>query len=116
LEKENDIVEDPRGVYLAADAIRILYALGLGDVMPKIGHGTLAGLLHVDSNLIIGTDNQSVHFHSSSFANPPYHTIDAHKETLQQAVPAGILQIQPALGKSHIPPNDIIQIHPKAGD
>jgi 2-polyprenyl-6-methoxyphenol hydroxylase-like FAD-dependent oxidoreductase len=41
LEKESDIVEDPRGVYLAADAIRILYALGLGDVMPKIGHRTI---------------------------------------------------------------------------
>ncbi|CZT20253.1 related to monooxygenase [Ramularia collo-cygni] len=64
LEREPGIVEDPRGVYLAADAVRILYALGLGPDMPKIGHGIL----------------------------------DVHKDSLQQTVPTGILQIQPELG------------------
>lgn len=39
LEKEPDITDDPRGVYLAADAIRILYDLGLGSEMHVIGHG-----------------------------------------------------------------------------
>jgi hypothetical protein len=41
LEKELDITDDPRGVYLAADAIRILYGLGLGSEMPVIGHGQI---------------------------------------------------------------------------
>jgi hypothetical protein len=39
LEKELDITDDPRGVYLAADAVRILYGLGLGSQMSTIGHG-----------------------------------------------------------------------------
>lgn len=39
LEKEPKITDDPRGVYLAADAIRILYDLGLGSEMHMIGHG-----------------------------------------------------------------------------
>ena len=41
LEKELEITDDPRGVYLAADAIRILYGLGLGSQMPVIGHGKI---------------------------------------------------------------------------
>lgn len=41
LEKEKDIVDDPRGVYLAGDALRVLWKLGLGDQMPSIGHGIL---------------------------------------------------------------------------
>lgn len=39
LEKEINIGDDPRGVYLAGDAVRILYQLGIGDQMKFIGHG-----------------------------------------------------------------------------
>jgi hypothetical protein len=39
LEKELEVGDDPRGVYLAADAVRILYSLGLGKYMSTIGHG-----------------------------------------------------------------------------
>jgi hypothetical protein len=38
LEKEVGISEDPRGVYLAGDAVRILYQLGIGNQMDTIGH------------------------------------------------------------------------------
>ena len=38
LEKEVGITEDPRGVYLAGDAVRILYQLGLGTQIGIIGH------------------------------------------------------------------------------
>lgn len=37
LEKEVSIGEDPRGVYLAGDAIRVLYQLGIGDQIDIIG-------------------------------------------------------------------------------
>lgn len=39
LEKEQDITEDPRGVFLGGDAIRILYDIGIGDKLGAIGHG-----------------------------------------------------------------------------
>lgn len=49
LEKEQDVTEDPRGVYLAEDAIRILYELGIRDQMKKIGHGIyLNSLAHLE--------------------------------------------------------------------
>ncbi|SMY26208.1 unnamed protein product [Zymoseptoria tritici ST99CH_1A5] len=83
LEKEQDIVEDPRGVYLAADAVRILYALGLGPSMSKIGH-----------------ELQAVNFHTTSIVNKPFHALDVQRDSLQQAVPTGVLQIQPALEKA----------------
>jgi hypothetical protein len=39
LEKEIRIGDDPRGVYLAGDAVRVLYQLGIGHYMSVIGHG-----------------------------------------------------------------------------
>jgi 2-polyprenyl-6-methoxyphenol hydroxylase-like FAD-dependent oxidoreductase len=39
LEKETEIDEDPRGVFLAGDAIRVLYQIGIGDQMAVIGKG-----------------------------------------------------------------------------
>ena len=38
LEKELSVNEDPRGVFLAGDAVRIFYQVGIGEVMAKIGH------------------------------------------------------------------------------
>lgn len=82
LERENEITLDPRGVYLAGDAVRILFSLGLGNEMPIIGH-----------------ELKAVHFHKSSIVNNPFYSLDLQKDILQQAVPTGILQIQPNLGK-----------------
>ena len=39
LEKERGITEDPRGVFLAGDANRIMEDLGIGAKMKTIGHG-----------------------------------------------------------------------------
>lgn len=38
LEKELSVNEDPRGVFLAGDAVRIFYQVGIGEDMAKIGH------------------------------------------------------------------------------
>lgn len=39
LEKEESITQDPRGVVLTGDALRSLYALGLGKYISSIGQG-----------------------------------------------------------------------------
>lgn len=80
LERERDITEDPKAVHHAADAVRILYDLELGDNMPLIRH-----------------EVELVQFHTSSFVNTAYHSVDMCNNILQQAVPAGIVQMQPAL-------------------
>jgi hypothetical protein len=41
LERETEIAQDPRGVYLAGDAVRILWSLVLGKRMFWIGHGEI---------------------------------------------------------------------------
>ena len=38
LEKELDINQDPRGVALIGDAVRIFYHVGIGGEMERIGH------------------------------------------------------------------------------
>jgi len=45
LERDLEIGEDPRGVYLAGEAVRILYQLGIGDQMRFIGQGVSDMLL-----------------------------------------------------------------------
>lgn len=39
LEKDSEVTKDPRGVYLAGDAVRIFYDLGLENEVSTIGHG-----------------------------------------------------------------------------
>lgn len=42
LEKELEVTEDPRGITLTGDAVRISHQLGAGDeLMTKIGHGAI---------------------------------------------------------------------------
>ncbi|PPJ59947.1 hypothetical protein CBER1_09897 [Cercospora berteroae] len=78
LEKEEEVTQDPQGVVLAGDAVRILYQLGLGPDMSKIGHELL-----------------EVNFHTSSFINPPFHQLDLKSDNMSQAVPGAVLQVQP---------------------
>ncbi|GIZ44734.1 hypothetical protein CKM354_000792500 [Cercospora kikuchii] len=80
LEKEKEITQDPRGVVIAGDAVRILYQLGLGPDMPKIGHELL-----------------EINFHTSSFTNPPFHRLALSSDNMSQAVPGAVLQVQPKL-------------------
>ncbi|KAJ8129761.1 hypothetical protein O1611_g3869 [Lasiodiplodia mahajangana] len=80
LEKETEIAEDPRGVALTHDAVRICWDLELGDDMDKIGEE----LPHFN-------------FHKTSFANAPFFSADSLPDSLAQTLPSAIFQIQPML-------------------
>ncbi|KAH8700990.1 putative monooxygenase [Talaromyces proteolyticus] len=83
LEKESDITDDPRGVYLAGDALRVLWKLGLGDAMPSIGH-----------------ELDAIYYHPSSFKAPPFLTIPIAHDWMGHTIPGGILQSQPKLERA----------------
>ncbi|KAB5515387.1 putative monooxygenase [Coniochaeta sp. 2T2.1] len=80
LEKEQAITQDPRGVSLSGDAIRILYDIGIGDKLGTIGH-----------------DAEKILFHKATFKNDPFFSIDTTRDALNQAVPEVIMQVQPRL-------------------
>ncbi|XXG97376.1 hypothetical protein Hte_003675 [Hypoxylon texense] len=80
LEKDLEITQDPRGVYLTHDAIRILWDLGLGDSLKEIGHEVL-----------------TVNFHATSFKNDPFHVMHLSRDDYWQTLPNAILHIQPKL-------------------
>ncbi|KAB5511191.1 putative monooxygenase [Coniochaeta sp. 2T2.1] len=80
LEKEQAITQDPRGVALSGDAVRILYDIGIGDKLGTIGH-----------------DVEKILFHKATFKNDPFFSIDTTRDALNQAVPEAIMQVQPRL-------------------
>ncbi|KAF5648070.1 3-(3-hydroxy-phenyl)propionate 3-hydroxycinnamic acid hydroxylase [Fusarium sp. NRRL 52700] len=80
LEKEADITTDPRGVFLTGDAVRILHSLGVND-LANIGH-----------------EMPHVNVHRGAFNTPPFFSIRLGDiNSLEQALPEGILQMQPRL-------------------
>ncbi|KAI1253335.1 hypothetical protein MGN70_005543 [Eutypa lata] len=83
LEKETGITHDPRGVYLTNEAVRILWDLGIGSDLKKIGH-----------------DVETINFHNTSFQNAAYYIMDPRSDFAQQTVQNGIFQIQPELEAS----------------
>jgi len=103
LEKELDITEDPRGVALAHDAVRICWHLGLGSDIDKIGHGSNLPFVASENKDILMeltyTELPHTNFHKTSFANTPFFTLDTRPDDLAQALPSGIFQFQPMLGK-----------------
>ncbi|KAK5629406.1 hypothetical protein RRF57_005121 [Xylaria bambusicola] len=80
LEKELEIVDDPRGITITNDAVRICWDLGLGGDMEKISQE----LPHFN-------------FHQSSFVNPPFFQSEAFPDTFSQALPKAMFHIQPKL-------------------
>ncbi|KAI0019446.1 monooxygenase-like protein [Xylariomycetidae sp. FL0641] len=80
IEKEVEITQDPRGVYLTHDAVRILWDLGLGEDMAWMGQ-----------------EVPLVNFHKTSFAQMPFHVFDSSSDEYWHCVPNGIFQIQPRL-------------------
>ncbi|KAI0445548.1 hypothetical protein F4803DRAFT_135069 [Xylaria telfairii] len=80
LEKELEIAEDPRGVAITHDAVRICWDLGLGGDMDKIGH-----------------EIPHFNFHKTSFSAAPFFSVDAYPDGFGQALPSAIFQIQPML-------------------
>ncbi|KAH8589013.1 hypothetical protein B0O99DRAFT_459116, partial [Bisporella sp. PMI_857] len=83
LEKETEIDEDPRGVFLAGDAIRVLYQIGIGDQMA-----------------VIGKEMKALNFHRTTWQNPPFFSLDLQPDWLEQTVAGGIFQVQPELEKA----------------
>jgi hypothetical protein len=98
LEKEVVIGEDPRGVYLAGDAVRVLYQLGTGHYMSVIGHGKSAAIHISKSEINHLPAIKAVNFHKTSFLNAAFFKLDLTHDWLEQTVPGGVLQIQPELG------------------
>ncbi|KAI1368925.1 hypothetical protein F5Y08DRAFT_207213 [Xylaria arbuscula] len=80
LEKELEIVDDPRGIAITHDAVRICWDLGLGGDMPKISQE----LPHFN-------------FHQSSWVNPPFFQHESSPDRFAQALPGAIFHIQPKL-------------------
>ncbi|KAI0853844.1 hypothetical protein F5Y00DRAFT_269213 [Daldinia vernicosa] len=80
LEKESDITQDPRGVYLTNDAVRILWNLGLGDSLEEIGHAL-----------------STVNFYQTSFTNDPFYVMDISDDVFWQVLPNAVLHTQPRL-------------------
>jgi 2-polyprenyl-6-methoxyphenol hydroxylase-like FAD-dependent oxidoreductase len=81
LEKEATVTEDPRGITLTGDAVRIAFQLGLKDVLLTT-IGLPAGVLH---------------FHHLSYHNPSFMTMDVSVDWMEQAVSNAITQFQPEL-------------------
>ncbi|KAI1023835.1 hypothetical protein LB504_005001 [Fusarium proliferatum] len=80
LEKEAEITTDPRGVFLTGHAVRILHSLGIND-LAAIGH-----------------EMPHLNFHRGAFNTPPFFSIRIGDiNSLEQALPEGILQMQPRL-------------------
>ncbi|KAI0861357.1 hypothetical protein F4860DRAFT_168726 [Xylaria cubensis] len=80
LEKNIEIAEDPRGVAVTLDAVRICWDLGLGEDMDKIGHAS-----------------PHFNFHKTSWLNAPFFCTDAAPDSFGQTLPNAIFQVQPML-------------------
>lgn len=108
LEKEEGITEDPRGVFLTYEAVRILWDLGIGGELRKIGHGkeTPHHAAENGSVLTRSPDVETIEFHRTSFLTKPYYVMDSRNDFAQQTVQNGIFQMQPRLGK------DVVQARP----
>ncbi|CVK96144.1 related to monooxygenase [Fusarium mangiferae] len=80
LEKEAEITTDPRGVFLTGDAVRILHSLGINN-LTGIGH-----------------EMPHLNFHRGAFNTLPFFSVRIGGiNSLEQALPEGILQMQPRL-------------------
>ena len=87
--------------------MRILWDIGIREQMAVIGHGESYIHSRVAAR-VSPPDNSSsssshivvdkVNFHKSTFTSPPFFTLDAGRDWLNQTLPGGILQIQPKLG------------------
>lgn len=79
LEKMLGVTEDPRGIAISGDAVRISYQLGIGEA--------LTGK--------IGQNLNEVYFHHGSFQDEPFGSFDHGYDWMEQAVPLVVLQFQP---------------------
>lgn len=100
LEKETEITQDPRGVYLSGDAVRVLWDLGIQqEELAHIGHGKSSTPESATGCTEDHPEQTALLFHKSSFVNPAFHGMDTITDWRHQVVPDGYMQIQPELGK-----------------
>ncbi|MCJ1297267.1 hypothetical protein MMC08_000053 [Hypocenomyce scalaris] len=103
LEMELEVSEDPRGIAIAGDAVRISYQLGIGDALvAKIGSGkatiSMFKFRRLCSQLLWWPDTGTLYFHHKTFQNPPFMNFDLNHDHLQQTVSNAINQFQPNYG------------------
>ncbi|TVY44103.1 3-(3-hydroxy-phenyl)propionate/3-hydroxycinnamic acid hydroxylase [Lachnellula subtilissima] len=79
LEKQVEVIEDPRGISIAGDAVRVTYQLGIGDALFNT----------------FGSEIGTLHFHNKTFHSPPFMGFDTRSDHLQQSVSNAIVQFQP---------------------
>lgn len=76
LEKETDVSEDPRGIALTGDAVRIGYQLGVGPALTsKIGHGARPETLLASILLTNQLRHWRCLFPSSKLSQSPVHEL-----------------------------------------
>ncbi|KAI2616331.1 monooxygenase-like protein [Hypoxylon sp. NC1633] len=80
LEKDPEITQDPRGVYLTHDSVRILWDLGLGDSLDEMGQELLG-----------------MNFHTTTLSNEPFYTIHFSDDGYAQTLPNSVVHSQPKL-------------------
>ncbi|KAB5546807.1 hypothetical protein GE09DRAFT_1035118 [Coniochaeta sp. 2T2.1] len=79
LERDTEVCEDPRGIVVNGDAVRISYQVGIGEGLTKR----------------IGKDIGILNFHRGNFRVPPFMTFDINVDWAQQSVSNNVTQFQP---------------------
>ncbi|KAK3688882.1 hypothetical protein B0T22DRAFT_407582 [Podospora appendiculata] len=79
LEKDTEVCEDPRGIVVNGDAVRISYQIGIGEGLTKR----------------IGKDIGVLNFHRGNFRQSPFMSYDIREDWLKQSVSNNITQFQP---------------------
>ncbi|OAL22285.1 hypothetical protein AYO22_07329 [Fonsecaea multimorphosa] len=78
-EKDVEVCEDPRGIVVNGDAVRISYQIGIGEGLTKR----------------IGKDIGVLNFHRGNFRTRPFMSFDLKVDWAEQAVSNNITQFQP---------------------
>ncbi|KAK2750485.1 hypothetical protein FQN55_002085 [Onygenales sp. PD_40] len=79
LEKDVEVCEDPRGIVVNGDAVRISYQIGIGEGLTKR----------------IGKDIGVLNFHRGNFRQPVYMSFDITVDWAEQSVSNNLTQFQP---------------------
>ena len=82
LEKEWEIVQDPRNIVMVGDGVRTVDSMGLGQALAE------ASQLH-----------QQLKFHLDSFKNAEYLAFPQNTDLLEQTLPGVLFMSQPRLEK-----------------
>ncbi|KAJ5467404.1 MonooxygenaseFAD-binding [Penicillium sp. IBT 31633x] len=79
LEKDQEVCEDPRGIVVNGDAVRISYQVGIGEGLTKR----------------IGSDMGALNFHAGDFRQRPFMTFDLMPDWAEQSLSQNVTQFQP---------------------